>query len=349
MLPFVTEPDVARLRDHAAVAAAVAEWATVKFGTPAAVAASESLGGGLDNYVHAFRLTGEGLPAVWRDELVVRVAPSADRLDSARTEMQIQNWIADQGYPAARVLAVLFDDWQLAMPAQVAMRAPGRQLLDAVKQQPFRVVRLIRLLATLHADLHSLPSTNWPSDRSVGQAAEWRLRLIRTRVATGDQAMSHRLRDVEQRIAWCREHPIDTTVCHGDFHPLNVVFDQRSLGAVVVDWTDSTVDDPHSDVARTATLFRLAAIAGNNATERFALRLAGPLLAAGYLRAYGKRRSLDPARLHRWESLHLLNGWAQLSSLQDNQLQSSANGQDFPPWLVRSIRRRLDKTLRTTC
>jgi aminoglycoside phosphotransferase (APT) family kinase protein len=347
-LPFVTEPDIARLRDHAAVAEAVAEWATTKFATPVAVAASESLGGGLDNYVHALRLTGVGLPEDWRDNLVVRVSPSTDRLESARSEMQVQNWIADQGYPAPRVFAVLFDGWQLSMPGQIARRAPGGQLLDAVKQHPFSVVRLIGLLATLHADLHSLPSGTWPSDRAVGQAAEWRLRLIRTRVAAGDQAMGQRLRDVEQRIDWCRKHPIDATVCHGDFHPLNVVFDMATNRAVVVDWTDATVDDPHSDVARTATLFRLAAIAGNNATERFALRLAGPLLAAGYLRAYAKRRPLDAPRLHRWESLHLLNGWAQLSSLQDNQLQSSASGQSFPPWLLRSIQRRLDRTLRRT-
>jgi aminoglycoside phosphotransferase (APT) family kinase protein len=336
------------LRKAGVVAAAVADWAAARFGTSVIVVSSSSFAGGLDNYVHAIRLSGDGLPAPWREELVVRIAPDAARIESALTEMSLQNWVVGAGFPAARVLAVLADDWALAMPAQISVRAPGRQLLEAVKSQPTRVVELIGLLANLHADLHELPTAGWPTSRAVEQAATWRFNLVRARVAAGDAEMAKSLRSVEQRIEWCRANPVEPTVCHGDFHPLNVVFDGASGSAVVVDWTDGTLDDPYSDIARTATLFRCAAIAGGSAIERVALAGVGPLLAAGYVRAYNKRRKLDKHRLQSWESLHLLNGWAQLCSLQDSKMASSASGQSFPPWLVRSIRARLRRTLRRT-
>ena len=158
--------------------------------------------------------------------------------------------------------------------------------------------------------------------------------------------MEAALRRVERGIEWCEANPVAATVCHGDFHPLNVVYDLESRSATVVDWTDATVDDPHSDVARTAALFRMAAVAGGSAAERVALRMIGPVLASVDLRAYTKRRAVDRDRLRRWEALHLLNGWAQIDSLSDPNLESSAAGQSFPKWIVRSLRRRLDRASR---
>ena len=132
----MTTTDPTQLRDPRVVADAVARWAADRFGAPVSVASAENLSGGMDNYVHALRLEGDGLPAEWRAELVVRIAPSADRLPYARAEMEIQNWVVSRGFPAARVLALLADDWTLRMPAQVAVRAPGAQLLDALEATP---------------------------------------------------------------------------------------------------------------------------------------------------------------------------------------------------------------------
>jgi aminoglycoside phosphotransferase (APT) family kinase protein len=310
------------------------------------VASAENLSGGMDNYVHALRLEGEALPDEWRAELVVRIAPSADRLPSSRTEMEIQTWVASLGFPAARVLALLHDDWALRMPAQVAERAPGGQLLEAMSKHPLRIGEFIRLLPNLHADLHSLDPAGWPAPEAVQTAASRRFRLIRDRVDKGNTAMGIALRRVERGIDWCAANPVPATVCHGDFHPLNVVYDFATKSAVVVDWTDATVDDPHSDVARTATLFRFAAIAGGSAAERAVLRTVGPVLAFFYLRAYDKRRAVDRSRLRRWEAVHLLNGWAQIDSLADPDLESASAGQKIPDWVVRSIRKRLERTLK---
>jgi aminoglycoside phosphotransferase (APT) family kinase protein len=339
-----TEP--AQLRDPRVVGDAVASWAAERFGASVTVVLAENLSGGMDNYVHALQLEGDALPDEWRAALVVRIAPSADRLPYSRSEMEIQNWVVSLGFPAARVLALLHDDWALRMPAQVAVRAPGGQLLDSVKEHPRHLAALIGMLANLHADLHSLDPAGWPVPEARHTAASRRVKLIRERVEKGNAAMGDALQRVERGIAWCESNPVPATVCHGDFHPLNVVYDFDTKSAVVVDWTDATVDDPHSDISRTATLFRCAAIAGGSAAERVVLRIIGPVLAHLYLRAYSKRRTVDRARLRHWEALHLLNGLAQIDSLTDPDLESSAAGQSFPDWIVRSIRRRLEKTLR---
>src|SRR4051812_12322868 len=130
--------DAATLRDSDAVAAAIAEWAVDRFDGPVEVIAASALTGGLDNFVHAFRLDGDALPPEWKAELVARVSPAADRIAIARTEAEIQNWCAESGYPAARVLALLDNNWRLGVPAQIAERAPGTTMLDAMTSSPTR-------------------------------------------------------------------------------------------------------------------------------------------------------------------------------------------------------------------
>ncbi len=335
--------DAATLRDPQAVAAAVADWAATRFGGPVDVVAASALSGGLDNFVHAVRLDGGVLPDEWRRELVVRASPSADRRANARSEAEIQNWCAASGYPAARVLALLDDDWSIGLPAQIAERAPGTTMLDAMAASPRRAPALMRRLAALHAQLHELPVETWPVPGARGVTAPRKLALVRTRVERGDAEIGRTLGRVEQALAVLE--PAPDVVCHGDFHPLNVVVDGAG-DAVVVDWTDATLDDRHSDVGRTVALLRSAAVAGGSPIERVLLAVIGPVLAFVYLRAYGRLLPVDRDRLRRWEAVHLVNGWAQIASLADSDVASASAGRAFPEWLLRSLRRRLDRTLR---
>jgi aminoglycoside phosphotransferase (APT) family kinase protein len=335
--------DAATLRDSQAVAAAVAEWATNRFNGPVEVVAASALTGGMDNFVHALRLGGDGLPLEWRAELVVRVSPAADRSAIARTETEIQNWCAASGYPAARVLALLDKDWRFGVPAQIAERAPGTTMLDAMTSSPTRIPTLIRRLAELHAQLHMLSCDSWPVPEARACNAPRRLALVRTRVENGDLAIAPALARVDRALAALTAAP--EVVCHGDFHPLNVMIDTTGR-AVVIDWTDVALDDRHCDVARTTAVLRSAAVAGGSSIERVLLAVAGPVLAFAYLRAYRRLLPVDRDRLRRWEAVHLVNGWAQIASLEDTDIASASAGQTFPRWLLRSLQRRLDRTLR---
>ena len=47
--------------------------------------------------------------------------------------------------------------------------------------------------------------------------------------------------------------PRDEKLCHGDFHPGNVMLADR--GPVVIDWIDASRGNPTADIARTSLLF----------------------------------------------------------------------------------------------
>src|SRR5690606_35013519 len=156
-----------------------------------------------------------------------------------------------------------------------------------------------------------------------------RLRLPRRVVAeTGEADLVAALALVESWTGRLRDAA--PSLCHGDFHPLNLLVDGEAVA--VIDWTDAGVGDRHCDVARTATLFHLAPIAASNALERRVLAVAGPVLGRRYLRGYRERAPLDPGRVALWRPVHLLHDWSQALARPD-RLRS------MPPGMAEVLRR----------
>jgi aminoglycoside phosphotransferase (APT) family kinase protein len=134
-------------------------------------------------------------------------------------------------------------------------------------------------------------------------------------------------------------------VCHGDLHPLNVMVDGDD--ASVIDWTDAGLGPREADVARTALLFHVAAIAAGGAVERVVLRVAGPRLSGRFLRTYSAGAPLDPDRMRIWEVLHGVHGWAQVEMLHAGGFEgaSSAEAGRIPLSVRTFLRARVERDL----
>ncbi|MET0901998.1 MAG: aminoglycoside phosphotransferase family protein [Acidimicrobiales bacterium] len=332
-------------RDPAAVASALATWASEHFGGPVTVAGEpRNIAGGFDSFIHAVDLTGEPLPLEWRGPLVVRLLPSASRAPQAAREAAVQGWAAERGYTAPRALAVLGVDDGFDLPTQVMERAPGTTMLEAVSAKPWRVRRLVDQLAALALRLHALPTDGFPSDAAT--VVDHRLSLPRRVVAQLDRPdLAAALRRAEELAPQALDGP--PVVCHGDFHPLNVMVDGDR--ASVIDWTDAGLGPRETDVARTSLIFHIAAIAANGAVERAVLKRAGPHLSRRYLKTYEAGVQLDPARMRLWEVLHGVHGWAQVEMLHAGGFDGSSSAEPGQiPLSVRDfLRARVQRALAT--
>ena len=332
-------------RDATEVAAAVAQWAAAHFGSAVGVASTpRTVTGGLDSHVHFIDLTGGSLPPEWRGPLVIRLLPTADRLDQARREAAVQTWCADNGYDAPRVLAVLEPSEAFGLPVQVMERAPGGTMLDAIKARPWRTRSLISRLARLGAELHALPTHGWPGPDDPLAAVNQRLGLTRRVVATlGNDELEAGLQSAERLVP--RATSRERVVCHGDFHPLNVIVEGDR--ASVIDWTDAALGPREADVSRTALLFSVAVIAAGSTVERAVLSRVGPRMARRYLRVYEQHAPLDHNLLRVWEVFHALHGWAQLEMLGAGGFgdESSSEANSIDPSVKLLVRQRFEAAL----
>jgi aminoglycoside phosphotransferase (APT) family kinase protein len=302
-------------RRSADVASAVRTWLERRYSAPVhEVEPPRSNGAGRATLIHLVRFAGPNLPSEWAEPLVVRIHQSVREAEASAREAAIQDWCADRGYPAPRVLALFAPGELLSLPVQVMERARGVAMLDAVKHAPWLAPRMIDQLGALQRRLHELPVDGWP-EGGAPRLAERRLGLVRRVVATTqDPELTEALQRVEHLLPSLATGPV--VPCHGDFHPLNVLVAGRTT--TVIDWTDAALGDRHGDIARTAWLLRTGGGRPERGRiQRAALSAALARLADRYVRAEHRARPLDPVRVRQWEALHVLHAWADAKGSED--------------------------------
>ena len=97
-------------------------------------------------------------------------------------------------------------------------------------------------------------------------------------------------------LSLLEELPQGNRICHGDFHPGNVMLTTK--GDIAIDWIDVTVGNPLADVARTA-IISLGAAASDQIPNPLMKGFAR-LFHAIYLRRYFRLRPGGEREYRRW-------------------------------------------------
>ncbi len=145
------------------------------------------------------------------------------------------------------------------------------------------------ILAETHVALYECKVADLPPLREV---LEWRIRRADPLPAFAREAA---LRTLETL-------PDGDTLCHGDFHPGNVMLTSR--GPVIIDWENAARGHPLADVARTLLLLRMAdaSLDGEivNGDDHLSVKQAIVRLAAAYLRRYRQLAPFRASELTAW-------------------------------------------------
>jgi aminoglycoside phosphotransferase (APT) family kinase protein len=304
--------------------------------------------GGMSTYIWFGRLRGGDLPESFRGPLALRVFGDPDEDATLERERGILDFVVAHGYPAPTPLAAVpsAEANPVGLPWMVLPHVPGDPLATVMVKELLSVPARLRELAELQARLHAMPIAGCPLDDDGPLVDRWFVRRG-PEIESVATARSRAVLDTLRRRAGIvrDEEPV---VCHGDFHPLNVLSDHRNgtWHHVVIDWTDAVVGDRHFDVARTLALFGVASIAASSTAERVALRVASPHLVRIYRRAYERAHPLDPDRLRYWSAAHLLRGWAQITHLHEGAYSlNRANTDEVSMSVADALLRRAERTV----
>jgi len=301
-----------RAPESGEVSAAVRGWLTGQgFGAVTDGAPPERLTGGADFWVYGLRFAGPGLPPRWSAPLVARVPAAAARYDMLQQDSAVQCWAAARGYPAPEVLTVLAPGQALPSPVQVMARVPGVPLV-AASDRPWGFPQLLTRMGGAHAELHRLGRP--PADAHPGKVPDKWLRLTRRLTQSGDCGqLAGPLRAVE--LVAGRLEVADPVVCHGDFHPGNVLAAPGGSALHVIDWTSVGVGDRHGDIAWTLLWFEIAAVAAPRPMGLL-MRVLRGRLARAYLTGYRRVLPVDRERVRLWRPVSLLRIWSAAEASQ---------------------------------
>jgi len=305
----------------------------------------ERLMGGFETLICAFRLSG--VEEHLERPLVLRLFPEPGGMRQAGQEAVFQNTVAAAGYPAPRVLFAGGERTICGRAFNVMERVPGHPVMEDLFADPAKGLKIADLLAQTHADLHGIPSERVANAiveagiplRTVSLAG--RLDYLRRYVA--DDALVH----LKPGVAWLLRHqPAErdrVAVCHGDFHPGNVMFDSGQVTGVL-DWSGAQLADHEHDVAVSLVLTAVAAPAlpGDVPSDVFGE------FADRYLDTYSRRHALDPERLSYYRAYRAMRAFLRGSAARTPGVNPGLLPRDEYPWAADGTLRRLVGVIQET-
>lgn len=163
-------------------------------------------------------------------------------------------------------------------------RVAGESMLVMFQRRPWMVFQYARIFATLHAQMHeSVFDTDVPTLHGKLQYRIDHLDLLPAPLKTS-------LFDA------LRSQPEADRVCHGDFHPDNLLL--SGSDANIIDWMDASRGNPLADVARTSII--LLGAAESAQLPNPLLRMFVKLFHSIYLSHYFQLCPGGQEEYHRW-------------------------------------------------
>lgn len=214
------------------------------------------------------------------------------------------------GVPSPAVGEIVRRDGRIGL---VFERIAGTPMLEGMGRDPDSIRRLAQQMAALHRSIHGRKApSEIPSQREVLRQRIENCPLL-------DEAQRRTVLGVLARL------PDGDRLCHGDFHPGNILFTDR--GPVMIDWVDASRGNPLADVARTSVL-----ILGHlelKVTEEF-VKAWVRLFHQTYLEAYFEP---DPGAMSEYEEWLLVMTAARLADGIEEEQE----------WLLEQIRQEVGR------
>ena len=268
---------------------------TLDYGSPLT-----QLRGGFETETYRFTLSGV------REELsgplVLRLYPPFYSGGRAVWESTVQNVLVDQGYPSAKVHFLCGDVSLLDGVFFIMDFLPGKPMIVA----PMETIP--QLLGETHAALHSIDPA--PLLRALSEQG------IDPSTCRPDKR-SDWLKERAEKNPWIREgvdwlsknrppEPEHLAVCHGDFHPLNILVQDGKVTGVL-DWPGLLVADPALDVAYTLVLMTVPLKHLSATLDPQLSSVDWDRSAQRYLHAYDTKKPLDRTHLDYYRARRCIN------------------------------------------
>ena len=173
-------------------------------------------------------------------------------------------------------------------PGIVLERLEGQPLTDLLLAKPWKVKWGARLLAELHARVHGSRSDLLPRLKDVVEGLVSDSKDV-------DQHVNASALEMLRNLAY------DDTICHGDFHPDNILV--GPAGIHIIDWANATAGSRVYDFARTLIVLRIGIPEETGGWRRIAIRGLQTRFARIYAAEYRSLMDVGCKEFAQWTSI----------------------------------------------
>lgn len=227
----------------------------------------------------------------WKGGWALKLFRPGWKLESAAYEAYKARAVHAAGLPVPAVEDVIQVNNR---PGIIYERITGVPLNQLLPSKPWALFSLARLLADLHLAVHRQTIPDLPP--------------LKERLAGHIQSVDGMPEDIKLALLdTLSTLPDGESVCHGDFHPLNIFI--TAQGPVILDWMDATRGSPLGDVARSSFLLKKASLPADIPARRL-IEMIRTVFHNAYLKRYFSGQSIEQTQ---WESWQIVIAAARLA------------------------------------
>lgn len=186
-------------------------------------------------------LIGRGRTAevyVWGETEAIKLYYPNVQANFIQEEMRINRELYKAGLPVMRVGEMIEIDGRCGFLCE---KIDGRSMLQNLLRYPWKLQQYAQQMAELHVAMHQ---------RHISGLESFNARLAR--YIAQEELLKAEMK--QQVIAYLADLPVGGVLCHGDFHPDNILLSSR--GPVIIDWMTAVSGHPLADAARTSLLLQ---------------------------------------------------------------------------------------------
>lgn len=165
-------------------------------------------------------------------------------------------------------------------------RINGITMMKVIASKPWRVKKEAQRLAELH--------------KSIQQKVDFELPNCKTRLKDNISKTELLQDDVKTRLyEYIDELEEDNILCHGDFHPDNVLITKN--GEIIIDWMTATQGNPLADIARTSVMFKFGVVPVKMYIEKQIINFIRNKFYLEYIKHYINLTGVKIEQIEQWE------------------------------------------------
>jgi len=232
------------------------------------------------------QLIGEGNTAEvfsWGEKEILKLFRQEFFVEGIEKEYRISKEVEKLGLPVPKVGEMIELEGRKGITYE---RISGVSMLKQIMEKPLAAGRCARHLADIHYQIHQYKVEGFPIYK---EALEWNIRRLETLTENQKQKI----------LAQLKQLPDGDTLCHGDFHPGNIITNEKQ--SVILDWMTATTGNPSADVARTMLLLKDAVLPeGTPRLMGYIITIMRNRLAKGYLKRYMQLSGMHLKDIKQW-------------------------------------------------
>jgi len=215
---------------------------------------------------------------------VIRVLRNKEDEDYLKIEMSVMNSLKEKNKTVPKIYEFLKIEER---PSLIMERLNGDTMLDQIRKNPLKLLKNAEKLATLHMGIAD--SAEGLGMISINDRAA---HLIPKSILLEPELK-------EFALTTLAELPRGNDICHGDFHPGNIIITNGQY--YVIDWFGATSGNLLSDIAHTYLILRnTPKLPGITRFQNFMISCSASIISGRYLSTCAKLQPFDWSEFSKW-------------------------------------------------